>query len=116
MDPHINELYEDAQLFEEGELSESPEYYRCFNINLDLEQKMRDTFGPEAHQLLLDFLTSYYAIEEFRCLHYFYQGYLAAKTELSKRKRPATGSLCFCPCRAGTVSVSPSGKKTTGPS
>lgn len=87
MDPHINALFEDAQLFTDGELCRTEEYDRCFSANLALEETMETVFGPEAHELLMEFLDSYYEIERFNCLHYFYQGYLAAKQELEEQKK-----------------------------
>lgn len=87
MDPHINALFEDAQPFDEGEIYQSQEYDCCFSVNLALEKAMEAIFGPEAHKLLMEFLDSYYEIERFNCLHYFYQGYLAAKQELEEQKK-----------------------------
>ena len=81
MDQHIKELFEAAQPFDRGELSQDPEYTRCFSQNLTLEDAVKARFGPEAHALLMEFLDSYYEIERFDCLHYFYQGYLAGKKE-----------------------------------
>ncbi len=81
MDKHIEELFEDAQPFDEGEIYQSPEYHRCFSTNLYLEELMEKIFGAGAHRLLMEFLDSYYEIERFNCLHYFYRGYLAARAE-----------------------------------
>ena len=64
MDKHIEELFEDAQPFDEGELYQTPEYDLSISVNLD----------------------SYYEVERFNCLHYFYQGYLAAKAEGEQKK------------------------------
>ncbi len=87
MDKHMEELFEDAQLFIDSKLSRTKEYNRCFSANLTLEEAMKTQFGPEAHELLIEFLNSYYEIERFNCLHYFYQGYLAAKQELEEQKK-----------------------------
>lgn len=81
MDSHIKELFEEAPFFTEGELALDPEYNKDFSYNMLLEDLMEKLFGPAAHTLLMEFLDSYYEIERFNCLHYFYQGYLAAKAE-----------------------------------
>lgn len=81
MDKYIEELFEQAQPFDEGELYRDPEYMRCNNITFDLEKKMGELYGPEAQKLLNDFLYAYFEVERFGCLHYFCQGYLAAKPE-----------------------------------
>ena len=86
MDKHIEELFEDAQPFDEGELYQTPEYDLSISVNLRLERVMEATFGSEAHKLLMEFLDSYYEVERFNCLHYFYQGYLAAKAEGEQKK------------------------------
>lgn len=93
MDQHIRDLFENAQPFDKGELYQSPEYDRCFSANLALEKAMRATFGPKAHRLLMEFLDSYYEIERFNCLHYFHQGYLAAKRELEVMTTPKRGGM-----------------------
>lgn len=81
MDKRIEELFEQAQPFDEGELDQDPEYTRCNDITFDLEEKMGRLYGPEAKKLLQEFLYAYFEVERFDCLHYFYQGYLAAKAE-----------------------------------
>ena len=81
MDDRIERLFEEAQLFDEGELSRSREYRDCISLNLELEEEMKKRFGSEAHKLLMKFLDSYYEVERFNCLHYFYQGYLAGKEQ-----------------------------------
>ena len=86
MDEHIKELFEAAQTFGEEELYWSEECDRCYSANLALEEAMKERFGPEAHKLLMEFLDSYYEIEWLDCLHYFYQGYLAAKEELEQKE------------------------------
>ena len=94
----MEELFEDAQLFIDSELSRTEEYNRCFSANLALEEAMKTQFGPEAHKLLMEFLDSYSEIERFNCLYYFYQGCLTAKQELEGQKSPdakASGLFCF---------------------
>ena len=81
MDKRIEKLFEEAQPFDEGELYRDPEYTRCNDITFDLEKKMGQLSGPEAQKLLNDFLYAYFEVERFDCLHYFYQGYLAARAE-----------------------------------
>lgn len=71
---------------------------------MDLERKMRDTYGPEAYELLLDLLNAYYDMEEFRYIHWFHQGYVAGRAEQEQGKSPAPESLCPCPYRAGLSS------------
>lgn len=98
MDEHMEELFEDAQLFIDSELSRTEEYNRCFSANLALEEAMKTQFGPEAHKLLMEFLDSYSEIERFNCLYYFYQGCLTAKQELEGQKSPdakASGLFLF---------------------
>lgn len=84
MDKYIEELFERAQPFDEGELYQSQEYTRCNNITLDLEKQMGQFYGEEAQKLLNRFLEAYFEVERFACLHYFYQGYLVAKAEQEK--------------------------------
>lgn len=86
MDKHIEELFEAAQPFHEGELFLTPECDKYFRINIANEWRIKNIFGPEAEKLLMKFLNSYYDIERLECLHYFYQGYLAAKAELETKK------------------------------
>lgn len=86
MDKHIEELFEAAQPFDEGELFLTPECDKCFRINIADEERIQNTFGPKAEKLLMKFLDSYYEVERLECLHYFYQGYLAAKAELEAKK------------------------------
>lgn len=104
MEPHIKELFKKGKLFDEGEMFGSPEYHHLCYIQMGIERKMRDTYGMEAHQLLLDLLCAYYDIEEYRYLHWFHQGYLAARAEQKQGKGPAPESPCPCPYRAGLSS------------
>ena len=91
MDQHIVELFEKAQSFDEGELAEMPEYDKALEANLGIEYTIERLYGTEGHKLLLKFLNTYYKMERFHSLHYFCQGYLAAKAELEEKEPDLDG-------------------------
>ena len=82
MDPYMETLFEEAEPFEEGEVSEDPQYDYWTGLSIDLEKKLRELlYSEEEKKLLSDFIEVSFEIERYQCLHYFLQGYLAAKEE-----------------------------------
>lgn len=86
MDTHIEDLFEAAQPFLEGELPFHPDCDRHSIAASTLEDMMEECFGGEVARLMAEYTAAYLEVERFHCLHYFYQGYLAAKAETGQEK------------------------------
>lgn len=84
MDSYIKALYKQAQSFEEGELSSDAEFDRYLDSVFDIEEKVEKLYGAEAMRLLCEHYAAQAKISEFTSLHYFQQGYFAAKRELEE--------------------------------
>ncbi len=81
MDQHIENLFEKAPPFAAGELSFHPLYTQYSVAAQTLEDMMAECFGGEVARLMEEYAAAQFELERFHCLHFFYQGYLAAKAE-----------------------------------
>lgn len=82
MDGHIIELFCAAQPFEEGAIHRDETYRRKVRLINAIRKKLKELYGEEAENILLDFCLVVRDMELDQCLHYFHQGYLAARGEL----------------------------------
>lgn len=79
MDTYMEERFEAAELFIDGELVLDPDYIQYSEkVNL-LEDMLMECFGGEAARLMREYVVARFEVERFQNLHYFCQGYLAAK-------------------------------------
>lgn len=81
MDQHMEDLFKAAQPFEMGELMLRPDYLHFQEIAVRLEDMMDNCFGGEVERLMNEYVRAHFEMERLQCLHYFHQGYLAAKAE-----------------------------------
>lgn len=84
MDEHMKELFKQARRFDEEELFDDPEFMDRVEAVLELEQEIVSLYGSHSLILLLKHIVAQGRIDEYRYLHYFHQGYLAAQKELEK--------------------------------
>lgn len=81
MDKHIEELFANAARFDESELTKLEDYKLKEKISLQMEEIAELKFGKEAGKFLEEYLMAIYDLCHYEFLHYFQQGYLAAKAE-----------------------------------
>lgn len=74
----IDELYDKAPRFDEGDLYQSEEYSDHIRRRTECEVALELALGGR-YELIEDFLEVVYEMTEFECRHFFEQGYLAAK-------------------------------------
>lgn len=87
MDPHIEDLFEKAPPFSDGDLILRPDFERDCATADTLEDMLMECFGGEATRLMGEYTAARSEVERFYALHYFHQGYLAAKKELKEQKK-----------------------------
>lgn len=87
MDPHIEDLFEKALPFSDGELTFHLDFEQCDTTADTLEDMLMECFGGEAARLMGEYTAARSEVERFYALHYFHQGYLAAKKELKEQKK-----------------------------
>ena len=87
MDPHIEDLFEKAPPFSDGELILRPDFERDCSIANTLEDLLMESFGGEVSRLMTEYSAARLQTERLEQLHYFRQGYLAAKKELKEQKK-----------------------------
>lgn len=85
MDAHSKELFDLAQPFCYGDLAADPVYAYCIDAILPLDSLISECFGGEVAQLWTEHSAAQFEAQRFHCLHYFQQGYLAAKAEAQKK-------------------------------
>ena len=76
MEKSIEELYQQAKRFDEGELYQSQEYSAIARRQTELYQKMRTLFGPPVAPFLEEYAAAIADEMELECRHFFRQGYL----------------------------------------
>ena len=87
MDLHIEDLFEKAPPFSDGDLTFHPDFERCSPIADPLEYMLLECFGGEVSRLVNEYTAARLRVEQLEQLHYFREGYLAAKRELEKQKK-----------------------------
>lgn len=84
MDTHIEELFVGAKRFDESELTKREDYQLRQKITFLLEELAAARYGEDAQKFLEEYLMALYDVCHYEFLHYFEQGYLAAKAELGE--------------------------------
>lgn len=79
MDKQIRALYKAAPRFDEGKLYQSADYLESKRQQLHLYDLLVSTFGAGITALLEEYTASLYDEMEFEAMHYFQEGYRAAK-------------------------------------
>lgn len=77
----MEDLFKAAQPFEMGDLMLHPDYMRFQETAMKLEDMMEECFGGEVAGLMWEYEMARFEMDRFHWLHYFCQGYLAAKRE-----------------------------------
>ena len=84
MDTHIEELFVGAKRFDESELTKLEDYKLKEKITFLMEELAAARYGEDAQKFLEEYLMALYDVCHYEFLHYFEQGYLAAKAELGE--------------------------------
>lgn len=79
----VEELYQRAKRFDEGDIYQSEEYAQTVGERNELELKLRAKLGPPGTLLLEDYAAVLGEITELECRHFFEQGYLLGRTASS---------------------------------
>lgn len=82
MDNHIKELFANATRFDESELTKLEDYQLKEKITFQMEELAELKYGKEAGKFLEEYLLAIHEAFQYELLHYFEQGYLAAKAEM----------------------------------
>lgn len=83
MDRHIEELYRQAPRFDTGTQYQDPEYIRRLEITFRMEDLGEKMFGFMLRNFLEEYVGKLYEANQFELMHFFEQGYLAAKREMT---------------------------------
>lgn len=75
----MEELYQRAKRFDEGEIYQSPEYDKIAKRQMELYREMRALFGPFIVPLLEEYTDQIGEECEMECRHFFEQGYRMGK-------------------------------------
>lgn len=86
MDPRIEELYQQARRFDEGELYQMAEYTDLSKKRSRLLEKLSKLIGPAFEYAVDQMLESVDQEIELECKHYFYEGYLAGKADREREQ------------------------------
>ena len=81
MEEWMEELYQKARRFDEGDLYQRPEHARIAKRQMELYTKMRVLFDPLIGPLLEEYTTQIGEEFELECRHFFMQGYLMGKEQ-----------------------------------
>lgn len=81
MDQHIEELYQKARRFDEGDLYQTKEYEEISRRQFNTYLEMRALFGPSLPALLMGYISATNEEIEMECKHFFEQGYLLGQAE-----------------------------------
>ena len=87
MEQHIEDLFEKALPFSDGELTFHPDFEQCSAIANTLEEMLLECFGEEVAQLVNEYTVVHLQVERLEQLHYFYEGYLTARREQKAQKK-----------------------------
>ena len=86
MDKHIEELFATATRFDESDLTKLEDYKLKERITFLMEELAELKYGKDAGKFLEEYMMSFYDVCHYEFLHYFQQGYLAAKAEFEKNE------------------------------
>ena len=83
MEKSMDELYQEAKRFDEGELYQSDEYQNVAVRQVKLYREMRTLFGRTFAVLMEDYNTALAEEMELERRHFFEQGYLMGQGSAS---------------------------------
>ncbi len=81
MDKHIEELYQKAKRFDEGDLYQSKEFEDISQRQFKAYMEMRALFGPTFPPLLAGYISATNEEMDLKCKYFFEQGYLLGRAE-----------------------------------
>lgn len=81
MDIHIARLYAEAPRFDEGELYQSEKYDKMMRERMRIREVLEHNLNPILHHLLDDYAETYFDEMGMEAMHFFQEGYRAAKKE-----------------------------------
>jgi len=85
MKKSIEELYQRAKRFDEGELYQSEEYDAIAARQMELYRIMDAMFSPAIAPLMEEYMSLIYDEMEMECRHFFEQGYKIGQKEAESK-------------------------------
>lgn len=79
MEPYLEELYQRAKRFDEGEIYQSEEYGAIARKQRVICERMRNIYGDKLWAMLMEYTEAVSEEIDLECRHFFARGYAMGK-------------------------------------